>query len=117
MKIQVNTDNHVEGSEELTQQVESAVEDALRRFSERITRVEVHLSDLSSSSKTRDNDKRCVMEARLGGLRPITVSHQDGSVEKAVDGAADKLKNTLDRTLERLDDPKGRTPYGGIPTV
>ena len=115
MQIQVNTDNHIEGSAELTRQVEAVVEGALARFSDRITRVEVHLTDESSSSKARDNDKRCVM--RLAGLQPITVSHQGAALEQALDGAADKLAKTLDRTLWRLDDPKGRTSYGGDQTI
>jgi ribosome-associated translation inhibitor RaiA len=117
MQIQVNTDNHIEGSAELTRQVKAVVEEALARFSDRITRVEVHLTDESSSSKARDNDKRCVMEARLAGLQPITVSHQGAALEQALDGAADKLAKTLDRTLWRLDDPKGRTSYGGDQTI
>ncbi len=95
MQIQVNTDNHIEGSAELTRQVEAVVEETLGRFSDRITRVEVHLTDESSSSKARDNDKRCVMEARLAGLQPITVSHQGAALEQALDGAADKLAKTL----------------------
>lgn len=117
MQIQVNTDRNIEGSAELTRQVEAIVEGALSRFGDQITRVEVHLSDESSSAKSRDNDKRCVMEARLAGMKPITVSHDAGSVEQALDGAADKLEKTLDRTLERLRDPKGRTSAGGDQTV
>ena len=117
MQIQVNTDNHIEGGVELTRQVEAVVEGALGRFAERITRVEVHLTDENSSQKSSENDKRCVMEARLAGLQPITVSDQGGSVEQALDGAADKLAKTLDRTLGRLDDAKGRTSYGGDQTI
>jgi len=117
MQIQVNTDNHVEGGEELTRQVEAVVEGALGRFSDRVTRVEVHLTDESSSSKSRDNDKRCVMEARLNSLQPITVSHDGSSLEQALDGAADKLEKTLKRTVGRLYDPKGRTSYGGDQTT
>lgn len=58
MQVQVSTDNHINGGEELTRQVEAVVEGALGRFSDGITRVEVQLSDESSGSKTRDNDKR-----------------------------------------------------------
>jgi ribosome-associated translation inhibitor RaiA len=117
MNIQVNTDNHIQGGVELTRQVEAVVEGALGRFGDRITRVEVHLSDESSSAKSRDDDKRCVMEARLAGLQPISVSHQGASVEQALDGAADKLERMLDRTLGRRDDPKGRTSFGGDQTI
>lgn len=74
MQIQVNTDNHTAGSAELTRQVESVVKGTLRRFGDRITRIEVHLSDESSSVKARDNDKRCVMEARMAGLQSVSES-------------------------------------------
>ena len=117
MQIQVSTDNHIEGSEELSRDVEAVVEGALGRFADRITRVEVYLTDENSSSKSGDNDKRCVMEARLGGLQPITVTNQGGTLEHALNGAADKLERTLKRTLGRLDDPKGRTSYAGDQTI
>jgi ribosomal subunit interface protein len=117
MQIQVNTDNHVEGSDNLTRQVEAAVEDALGRFGDRITRVEVQLTDQNSSAKTGDDDKRCAMEARLAGLKPITVSARGASLEQAIDAATDKLRKTLDRTLGRLDERKGRTSFGGDQTI
>ena len=116
MQIQVNTDNHIQGSEALTHQAEAVVEGALGRFGERITRVEIYLTDESSSAKARSNDKRCVMEARLAGLQPISASHEGSSVDQALNGAADKLAKTLNRTLERRDAPKGRTAYGGDQT-
>lgn len=105
--------HHVEGGEELTRQVEGVVEDALGRFSDRITRVEVHLTAENGRQKSGDSDKQCAMEARLGGLPPITVTAEGSSLEQALDGAADKLAKTLKRTLERLDDPNGRMSYAG----
>ncbi len=113
MQIQVNTDNQTEGSAELTLKVESTLESELPRFSDRITRVEVQLSDENGSQKSGDSDKRCVLEARLTGMQPIKVSADGSSVEQALDGAANKLEKTLKRTLGRLDDPKGRTSYAG----
>lgn len=113
MQVQVNTDNHVKGGSQLTLEVEAAVDAALGRFGDRITRVEVHLGDENSSSKAGDNDKRCAMEARLAGLQPITVTHHAASITQAIDGAADKLEKTLSRTVDRMNDTKGRTSYGG----
>ena len=113
MQVQVNTDNHIKGSEELTRRVTAVVEDALGRFGDRVTRVGVHLTDESSSAKSAGDDKRCVMEARLAGLQPIAVSHQGASLEQAVEGAADKLQQTLDRTLGRLNHARGRTSFAG----
>ena len=105
MQIQVNTDNQIEGGEALTRLVEDVVRDVLSRFADQITRVEVHLSDENSSQKAGGDDKRCMMEARLAGLRPISASHRDATVEQAIDGAAEKLETSLERTLGRL----GRT--------
>mgnify|MGYP000499713979 CR=1 FL=1 len=111
MQIQVNTDNHIEGSIELTGDVESVVMGALERFGSRITRVEVHLSDQNGDTKSATDDKRCVMEARLSGLQPIIVTHQGSSLEQAVSGATDKLEKTLESTLGRLDDRKSHAPH------
>lgn len=115
MNILVYTDNHIEGSAELKNQVETVVVSALERFGDRITRVEVHLTDQNSSQKFGDRDKRCLMEARLGGLQPIAVSHEGATLEQAIDGAADTLQKTLKRTLERLTDAQRGTPHAGEP--
>jgi ribosome-associated translation inhibitor RaiA len=105
MHIQINTDSNIEGREELASHVKSVVEGALSRFSDRITRVEVHLSD-QNSDKSGQADKRCMMEARLEGRQPTAVTHQAASLGDAVDGAADKLKRSLESTLERLKDDR-----------
>jgi ribosome-associated translation inhibitor RaiA len=103
MQIQINTDKNVVGDDRLAQRVVPALEDALDRFSAQITRLEVHLSDEDSDKKAGAGDKRCMLEARLAGLQPISVSHMAATLEQAVDGAADKLKRSLDSTLGRLD--------------
>lgn len=103
MHIQVNTDGNIEGREALASHVRGVVEGALSRFSDRITRVEVHLSD-QNSDKSGQDDKRCMMEARLEGRPPTAVTHQAASLGDAIDGAADKLKRSLESTLERLED-------------
>lgn len=113
MLVQLRTDNHIETTDELTEQVNAVVDNALGRFRQRITRVEVHLTDESSSAKSRDDDKRCVMEARLAGRQPVAVTNHGATVEVAMHGAANKLRTLLDRTLGKLEDPKGRTSYAG----
>ena len=104
MQIQINTDRNIHGREKLAAEVRSVVEDVLSRFSDRITRVEVHLSDESSLHNSGQDDKRCMMEARLAGRQPTAVTHHAATVELAVDGAAEKLKRSLESTLERLED-------------
>lgn len=113
MQIQVNTDKNILGSAELINQVEATLEDELSRFSERITRVEVQLTDQNSSQKSGGNDKRCVLEARLTGMQPVKVSADGSTIDEALDGAAKNLSKRLNRTLERLDNPKGRISYAG----
>ncbi|HEY3394595.1 MAG TPA: HPF/RaiA family ribosome-associated protein [Lacipirellulaceae bacterium] len=112
MQIRVTTDNNITGSEGLTSHVEGVVADVLGRFSQRLTRVEVHLADENSRAKSGENDKRCTMEARPRGLKPIAVTQQAATIDQAIDAAADTLAKSLDRTLERLDDRK-RQSYGG----
>lgn len=97
MRVQINTDSHIEGTEELAAHVEGVVRFVLGRFSDRITRVEVHLSNQNNES-----EMRCMMEARLEGRQPTAVTHHAETLEDAVDGAADKLKRSVESTLERL---------------
>ncbi|MDP2397533.1 MAG: HPF/RaiA family ribosome-associated protein [Burkholderiales bacterium] len=112
MQIQVNTDDNVKGRDELARRVEAEVSHTLSHFSEHITRVEVHLSDEDSDKSSR-NDKRCLMEARLAGRPPVAVTNLAGSLDEAFGGAAAKLKRSLESTLGRLKDHKGRDSIRG----
>src|SRR5664279_1450690 len=107
MQIQINTDHNIAGHEALASHVSSLVENALNRISDHITRVEVHLSD-ENSNKGGENEKRCVMEARLEGRQPVAVTHQDTTVDQAVDGAVHKLSRLIESTLGRLHDQANR---------
>jgi ribosome-associated translation inhibitor RaiA len=109
MQVLVNSDHHVTGDETLTQRVESIVEDTLGRFADRITRVEVHLNDVNGD-KLGDRDKRCMMEARLGGMRPIAVTHHAPTFSEALDAAAEKLERAIEHALGRLQDSAGPAP-------
>lgn len=100
MKIQVNTDGHIEGHEALVTHVDDTVQHALQRFRDHITRVEVHLSD-QNGDKGGQQDKRCVMEARPEGRPPIAVTDDAPSLHQAVRGAADKLARAIDSQLGR----------------
>jgi ribosome-associated translation inhibitor RaiA len=101
MYIQINTDHNIEGHQALNTQVSGVVESALSRFSDDITRVEVHLSDENSNKKGGDDDMRCMMEARIKGLQPIAITHQAATVDQVVDGAVDKLVSLIETTLGR----------------
>ncbi|HKK91949.1 MAG TPA: HPF/RaiA family ribosome-associated protein [Longimicrobiales bacterium] len=101
MQIQVNTDSNIEGDADLVRRVTDTLEKSLTRFGEQLTRVEVHLSDQNSDQRSGARDKRCLIEARIAGLQPISVSDEAAVVDQAVSGAADKLIRSLDRTLAR----------------
>jgi ribosome-associated translation inhibitor RaiA len=107
MQIQTNTDHNIEGREALATHVSGVVEHALSHLSNHITRVEVHLSD-ENAAKGGQDDKRCVMEARLEGHQPIAVTHHAASLHQSIDGAAHKLTRLIDSTLGRLHDQKTR---------
>jgi ribosome-associated translation inhibitor RaiA len=109
MKVLVNSDHHIVGGEDLTERVQGVVEGRLERFAARITRVEVHLNDLNGS-KLGERDKRCMMEARVGGMKPIAVSHEAPTLTEAIHMAADKLERAVANAIGKLEDAMGRTP-------
>jgi ribosomal subunit interface protein len=113
MLVNVTTDNYVKGSEALREHVATILEDSLVKYQDRITRVEVSLTDENSDKKKADDDLRCFFEARLAGAPPITVSCQAGSMDAAIDGAVDKLLNAIEHRVGKLEQKKGRTPMGG----
>lgn len=106
MDVQINTSNNVDGHEALTQQVEETVRTRLSRFSERLTRVEVHIHD-ENGDRNAVHDKRCVAEARAAGHDPVSVTDQADSIDQATAGALGKMATALDRTFGKMTDRKG----------
>jgi hypothetical protein len=111
IQIQVNTDHNIHGGKELHAFVRDAVNGSLGRFGNQVTRVEVYLRD-DNDSKSHGDDKRCVLEARPAGHQPLVVTHVDATLDEAVEGAVDMMERLLDRTFEKLYDPKGNTSLG-----
>ena len=107
MKIQVNTDTHIDGHERLATHVSATIEHALKRFTDHVTRVEVHLSD-ENGDKTGPLDQRCMLEVRLEGRQPVAVTEHANTQEQAVSGATQKMLRLLDSTLGRLNDHRDR---------
>ena len=105
MQVQVNTDKNIQGREDLVTRVQGMVSAALGRYVDRITRVEVHLSD-ENSVKAGADDKRCVLEARLAGMRPVVASHQAEELPQAIDGALEKLMRALESDVGRLEEKR-----------
>jgi hypothetical protein len=101
MKIQINTDKNATASEELRTSLITLISDELSRYNDKITRLEIHLSD-EDGSKDGQNDKRCMLEARLEGMQPIAVRDHSNTYEEAVMGTVNKLKSSLKSKLGRL---------------
>jgi ribosome-associated translation inhibitor RaiA len=103
MLININTDKTIERHQGLDDHVQAVVGAAVQRFADHITRVEVHLSD-ENSQKSADGGNRCLLEARVNGYQPVTVSDHAATLHQAISGAADKLKRAIDSALGRLHD-------------
>ena len=82
MTIQINTDNHIEGHDRMEEYFKGILEEQLKRFDDKITRLEVHLGD-ENSDKFGTDDKRCLIEVRLAGKQPIAVTNHSDSTEKS----------------------------------
>lgn len=106
MQIQVNTDDKVEGGEDLSAWISADIRARLDRYSQHITHIEVHLSD-EDGSKSGGSDKRCLIEARLEGRQPEMASERAATLEGAISGATRKLQHSLETTLGRLNHMKG----------
>ena len=101
MTIQINSDNNLSVHEAFGDKLDDLLSEELSRFSEHITRLEVHLSD-ENGSKDGLNDKKCLLEARLEGRQPIAVTERANDYELAVSGAIKKLKTSLDKIGGKL---------------
>jgi hypothetical protein len=95
MLIEVRTDGNIQGSEQFSDHVKAVVQAALDRFGDRIRRVDVHLSD-AIGNKPGHDDKCCMIEARRDGREPIVVTHQETTMDKAIQGAVHDLKKSVE---------------------
>ncbi|WP_107037929.1 HPF/RaiA family ribosome-associated protein [Brumimicrobium mesophilum] len=101
MDVIFNTDNNIEGKERIEAYFTKKIKEDLNRFEDKVTRVEVHLSD-ENGDKGGNNDKKCVLEVRPQGLKPVAVSSQDDTIEKSISGATKKMVSSLTTLLGKL---------------
>ena len=111
MFIQINTDNHVDSDSARDTRLEDQVRQRLARFEERITDVEIHVSDTNGSQGSGGSrgsgDLRCTLEARVNGLQPVAVAEHGATVDRAIMGAAKKAVRALDHQFGKISDRKG----------
>ena len=101
MKIQLNTDKNIQGTEMLETYVSEIIRNGLKHYVDKITRIEVHLSD-QNAEKVGIDDIQCKIEARVEGMKPVMVVSKSGSKEKALDDAIYKMKATLDTIIGKM---------------
>ncbi|MDQ3232102.1 MAG: HPF/RaiA family ribosome-associated protein [Pseudobdellovibrionaceae bacterium] len=114
MYIQVNAHNSLTAPAKLQSWASEELENALSRFSTKLSRIEVYLSDENQGAETA-NDKRCSIEAKMDGFPMMAVAHQGDTIGEALLGATEKLQKILDKKIGKLQHHKGHTPAGGEP--
>lgn len=105
MQFQFNSDSSVMGTENVAERIEAAVRHKLARFEERLTRIEVHVSD-ENASKGGSDDKSCTIEARPRGGKPLGVTAHAAKVDDAARKAANTLAERLDRHFGKSEKSK-----------
>ncbi|WP_203934897.1 hypothetical protein [Virgisporangium ochraceum] len=93
-------------SDAMAERIGDDLESALSRFSDEITRIEVHFSD-ENAGGSGGSDKRCMIEARFAGARPAAVTHHAAAAGEACSGAVHRLKALLGSRYERSHSHKG----------
>jgi hypothetical protein len=104
MKIQVNSDKTIAVDASLIRFVEGEVHRVVGRFAIRLTRVEIHLSDVDNSKRGHP-DKRCLIEVRPAGARPLSASAEATKTEYAVSRALGKMRRSLTTFFGRRGRP------------
>ena len=98
MKILVNSDSSIAMDAKLAKNIVGEAAEILDRFSDRLTRVEIHLSDIDRG-KTGKVDKRCLVEVRAARMEPLVASAQTKEVETSVNQAMRKILRGLNTSL------------------
>jgi hypothetical protein len=101
MIIQLNTDKNLTIHSEYEAQITSKLNHDLERYTDHISRIEVHMSD-ENGSKGGINDKKCLLEARFEGKPPIVTSDLGDTYDLALKGATEKLRNALKTVVSKL---------------
>lgn len=100
MLIQVNFGD-IARTDTIDEYVHERVHKELAHFTNRVTRVEVHIHDDNGPSKHAANDKRVTMEARPAGRQPLAVEHTGDNLQKVIQETAGKLGRALTRVFDK----------------
>jgi len=104
MQLQINYGD-LQISSALTDHVARSIGHALKHAAGNITRVEVHLRD-DKQKRHGPKDKRCTLEARVAGAKPLDVEARGDDIYHVVSSATEKLDRAVNRKLERRRERK-----------
>ncbi|TRD12790.1 HPF/RaiA family ribosome-associated protein [Erythrobacter insulae] len=105
MQFQFNSDSSVMGTDNVAERIENQVRHKLARFEDRLTRLEVHVSD-ENARKGGADDKTCLIEARPRGGKPLGVTEHASDIDTAARKAANVLAQRLERHFGKSEKHK-----------
>jgi hypothetical protein len=106
MEVQVRTDRHVRGQEDLISFIGFEVVDGLGPCAERVVSAHVHL--VAETVSRAGAELRCVLEVRPRGHAPLAVTHRATTKDAAVRGAVSDMRGVLERMFRRIDEARRR---------
>ena len=107
MQIQLNLAQGVSTSPALEEHINRQLQSVDRRFGERLTRIEVYLTDVNGPKGGLN--KQCKLEARPRGGDPLMAELLHEDTYDAVSGAVKRLESVLGNHFGKLDRrPSGR---------
>ena len=101
MIVQFNTDKNIQGKENLEKFVSEKSKRVLKHYTNKITRIEVFLSD-QNADKGGADDIQCKIEARIEGVQPVLVASRSATKEEALEEALNKMKATLASVIGKM---------------
>jgi len=101
MQILVNFGD-IDKTDAIDQFVREKLLSKLGHLTNKLTRVEVHLRDDNSASKSSYNDKRVLIEARPAGRKPLAVEQRGGDLYSVITDACSKLSRAVRNEVERM---------------
>lgn len=100
MIIKINTDSNIQGTAKLEAYLQESMQSALKHYIDKITRLDVHLSD-QNGQKSGPDDIQCKIEAKPKGMSPVLVTAKSSTKEKAIREATDKMKAALESAFRK----------------
>ncbi len=101
MQIQLNAAQGVAMSPALEEHIHNKLESVEKRFGEKLTRIEVYLTDVNGPKG--GVNKKCKLEARPRGGDPVMAESLHENAYDAVNGAAKRLETVLGSRFGKLE--------------